>query len=493
MEGNVRTRTRLIRLLALLFAFALVAAACGDSDSDDGGGDDSSEAEAAETTDETEAPADDGDDADTTDAPADDGGDGSGEAMVADGEPIVIGLQNPEGDPAGSFPEYSQAIQAAAEYINAELGGLGGRPIEISLCTIAITPDDSQRCANELAAEGVELAISTLNFFGNHFPIYQGSDIPVIVGSPITIADFTSPGVYSIGAGGGCLGVHTGLVQFATQNIAEITGEPVTKVAVPWADTPPGVVCYADLEQKPLDVLAGSEPGTSELAGSMPDLEHIGVPILPASADVTPQATEVLDFEPDVIIFSAQGADCWTFVDALGRLGWTPDQIPLVLSGACTDFEAQAAAGELANGIYLTGTQNSLLSPPESLGPGQHLDNVTVYREKAPEYGLDESLLFTGFAGQGFSAMMAIYEIAATIDGDVTGQAISDAFAATDGTQPSFGNAPLDCAGAPAPYVAVCSSLISVSQWDGTQLNNVAEVVNGLGLVAGTELRPTPN
>ncbi|MEM9037937.1 MAG: ABC transporter substrate-binding protein [Actinomycetota bacterium] len=492
----MRSRTALMRLLALLFSFALLAAACGDSDDDDGGDTESG----GETT---EAPADDdgGDDgAETTEAPADDaggddaGGDDGGEAMVADGEPIRIGVQNPEGDPAGSFPEYSQAVQAAADYINAELGGLGGRPIELEICTMAITPDDSQRCANELSAGGVDLAISTLNFFGNHFPIYQGSNIPVIVGSPITIADFTSPGVFSIGAGGGCLGVHTGLVQFATQNIPEITGEPVTRVAVPWADTPPGVVCYADLEQKPLDVLAGTEPGASALAGSMPDLEHIGVPILPASPDVTPQATEVLDFDPDVIIFSAQGSDCWTFVDALARLGWTPQDIPLVLSGACTDFEAQAAAGDSAVGIYLTGTQNSLLSPPEALEAGtQHLDNVTTYREKAPAYGLAEDLLFTGFAGQGFSVMMAIYEIASAIDGDVTGEAIAAGFAATDGTQPSFGNAPLDCANAPAPYVAVCSSPISVSQWVGTQLNEITPLLSGIDLVAGTELRPTPN
>ncbi len=466
----MRTRTGLIRLLALLFAFALVAAACGDSDDDGEGGDEGTEAEAGEDApEETEAPADDDGDTAETEAP-DDGDEGDGaEEMVADVEPIRIGIQNPEGDPNGSFPEYSQAVRAATDYINTELGGLGGRPIELEVCTMAISPDDSQRCANELSAGGVELAVSTLNFFGNHFPIYQGSNIPVIVGTPITIADFTSPGVFSIGAGGGCLGVHTGLVQFATQNIPEITGEPVNRVAVPWADTPPGVVCYADLE-------------------------HIGVPVLPAQPDVTPQATEVLDFEPDVIIFSAQGSDCWTFVDALGRLGWTPDQIPLVLSGACIDFDAMAAAGDLAVGIYLTGTQNGLFTPLESLDPASdHARYVSTFLEKAPEYGMPEDLLFTGFSGQGFTVMMSIYEIAAAIDGEVTGDAIAAGFAATDGTEPSFANAPLDCANAPEPYVAVCSAPISVAQWDGTQLVPVVDFLNAIDLVAGTELRPTPN
>ena len=209
------------------------------------------------------------------------------------------------------------------------------------LCKSVVSPDDSQRCANELAADEVELAISTINFFGNNFSIYKGSNIPVIVGTPITIADFTSEGVYAIGAGGGCLGVHTGLIQFTTQELPKLTGNPVNKVSVPWADTPPGVVCYNDLEAKPLDVLNGTEPGDAALAGSMPDLTYIGVPVAPATPDITPQATEVLDFDPDAIIFSAQGADCWNLDNGLGRLGWTPDKIPMVLSGACIDFTAQ--------------------------------------------------------------------------------------------------------------------------------------------------------
>jgi branched-chain amino acid transport system substrate-binding protein len=401
-------------------------------------------------------------------------------------------VQNLEGDPNGSFPEYSLAIQAAADYVNAELGGLGGRPIEIVLCKSVVTPDDSQRCANELAADGVEMVISTINFFGNHFSIYKGSNIPVIVGTPITIGDFTSEGVYSIGAGGGCLGVHTGLVYFTTQELPKITGKPVNKVAVPWADTPPGVVCYNDLEKKPLNVLNGTVEGTSKLAGSMPDLTHIGVPVAPATPDVTPQATEVLAFEPDAIIFSAQGADCWNLVDGLGRLGWTPGEIPLVLSGACTDFTAMKAAGDLAKGIYLTGTENGVLSPLEGL-EGQALDNASTYQTKGKEYGLSDDDLFKGFAGQGFSVIMNIWEVTQTIDGDVTGAKISEALAATDGSNPAFGGSPLNCSGAPSPYVAVCSSPISVSQWDGEKLVLVQASLSGLDLVAGTELKPGPD
>jgi len=514
---------RISKVLAFLLALAVFAVSCGSDgvgDVVDSGDDTASDAvdAASDPVDDDEAMDDEAmdddamddeamdDDAMDDDAMDDDAMDDDAmddEAMAdgmamgeCSGEEIKIGFQNPEGDPNGSFPEYSAAAQAASEYINTELNGLGGRCIELEVCAMAITPDDSQRCANELSASGSELVVSSLNFFGNHFPILAGSGIPVIVGTPITIGDFTSPGVYAIGAGGGCFGVHTGLIQFVTQDIPGLEDIEVNRVGVPWADTPPGVVCYNDLEAKPLNVIRGTaQPATGKLAGSNPDLEFIGVPVLPAAADVTPQATQVLDFDPDVIIFSAQGADCWNFVDAMGRLGWTPDEIPLVLSGACTDFTAMEAAGDLAVGVYLTSTEKGVLNPLEGL-TGEWLEDATTYQTKSVEYGLSEDDSNKGFAGQGFVLMMNIWQAAADIHdggGEVTGESLNDWFANSDGSVSTFGGSPLDCAGAPQPYIAVCSAPITINKWDGTKLVpvNGGATVSGIDLVAGTELCPS--
>ncbi len=417
--------------------------------------------------------------------------------LAAEGEPVVIGFQNPEGDPAGSFPEYSLAAQAAVEYINTELGGFGadiqngvpGRPIQLEVCKMAIAPDDSQRCANELLAKNPFLIVSSLNFFGNQIPIYQAAGVPAIVGTPITVGDFTADGVYSIGGGGGCLGVHTGLVEFATTEF-----DDVQKVSVPWSDTPPGVVCYYDLESKPLDVLNGTVPGEGERAGSMPDLQHIGVPIKPATPDVTPQVTEVLGFDPDAIIFSAQGADCWNFVDGLGRLGWTPDSVPLVLSGACLDFEAMEAAGSLAEGIYFIGSGGTVTQDPANIENPRDKFETEIYQSKPLEYGLPQAELTKGFATQGWSVMMSVWEIGSQLTAageELTPETFEAAIAATD-NQHAFGSTPLSCSTAPAPYVAVCNSLVTATQWDGEALVPVRTRFTGLDLIAGTELRPGP-
>ena len=69
--------------------------------------------------------------------------------------------------------------------------GKAGRPIKLETCFMAINPADSQKCANELAGKKPFVVVSTLNFFGNQFPIYQQAGITVIVGTPITVADFT--------------------------------------------------------------------------------------------------------------------------------------------------------------------------------------------------------------------------------------------------------------------------------------------------------------
>ncbi len=428
-------------------------------------------------------------------------GDGAGQVQFAEncadakplkaaGDPVVIGFQNPEGDPAGSFPEYRVGAEAAVGYINNELGGIGadlvagkpGRPIKLEVCSMLITPTDSTKCANELAAKKPFMVFSSLNFFGNHFATYNAAKIPVIVGTPISPADFTSPGTYAIGGGGGCLGVHTGLIEFATN---DLKGQ---RVAVPWANTPPGVFCYNDLEKKPLNVLNGATPAKDNTAAlTQPKLVHIGVPILPGQADVTPQAQQVLDFKPDVIVFSAQGADCWTFVNALGKLGWTPAKIPLVLSGACIDDKAATAAGDLAKGIYFVGT--TPITQTANL-KGLLQEQSKLYLAKSDKYGAKDQKL-KGFATQGFLGMMNIW-----IQGNIAAkgnpatfnaQGLEDAFAKTVRSH-SWGGTPLECTGAGAPYISVCSSRVTTTQWNGAGYDVKRADYSGLYLIKGTAL-----
>jgi branched-chain amino acid transport system substrate-binding protein len=416
---------------------------------------------------------------------------GEAKPMKATGKPVVIGIMNPEGDPNGSFPEYTVMANAAADYINKELGGIGadyakgtpGRPLKLEICKMAISPLDSQKCANELAAKKPLVVYSTLNFFGNHFSILNDAKIPVVVGTPISPADFTTKGVYAIGGGGGCLGVHLGLIEFATNDVLKRKAN--TKIGVPWANTPPGVFCYHDLEKKPLNVLNGSNTkNTSKSAGKMPGMTHIGVPIKPGQADVTADAQKVLDFKPDAVVFSGQGADCWTLVNSMLKLGWTP-ATPLVLSGACIDLTTMRALGDKIKGVYTVGAASIL--DPDALKDPQMKREAILYNSKGKKYSKDKTSLEKGFGTQGFTGIMAIWQIANQLGSKLTGPALTKYIEGTTKFH-TFASTGLSCKKAVSPYIAVCNSTVSASRWNGKALKEVKANFTGLGLIAGTDL-----
>ncbi|MCZ7526653.1 MAG: ABC transporter substrate-binding protein [Acidimicrobiia bacterium] len=167
---RARQVRRRVPLVALLCVVALLVAACGD---DDGG-----EAEPGATT--TAA----GGDTTTTAAGA----------TKASGEPIVIGMINQEDTPAGSFPEIREAAQAAVEYVNQELGGVGGRPLALEVCATVGTPESAAQCANELVEKGVLLVAGGLDYGTEaSLPVLEQAGIPYIGGVPLLMPEFRSP------------------------------------------------------------------------------------------------------------------------------------------------------------------------------------------------------------------------------------------------------------------------------------------------------------
>ena len=107
-------RARPVAVVAALAACGLMAAACSSS-----GGSGSSSASSA-------APSSAGTQSASTTA-------NLGTAHPATGSPVVFGLLNLLSGPV-TFPEVSEAEQAAAAYANQYLGGIGGHPIKIVTC-----------------------------------------------------------------------------------------------------------------------------------------------------------------------------------------------------------------------------------------------------------------------------------------------------------------------------------------------------------------------
>lgn len=423
--------------------------------------------------------------------------------LKATGDAISIGLQNPEG-PVINFPEYRVAAEAAVEYINKELGGIGanpatgtpGRPLKLIVCKYnALVPAELPGCANTIAAKKPLLVFATLAFGDSHFPIYQAKKIPVIVGTPIFPADFTSPATFAIGGGGGCLGVHLGMVTYATQYL--LKGKTGGKIGVPWAKSAPGIFCYNDLEAKPLDVLAGKTlsgaaiTSSAKLKGTMPGLSYLGVPVITGKADVSAEVAQILAFKPDVMIYSNQGSECWTWMNEMIKQGWTPSSFPVVLSGACIDLETMAKLGNSIKGIYTIGSASIL--DPDALS-GQLKVEAQTYGTKMKKYSKDKKLNGTGFATQGFTGILNIWQFIEKAGGaSAQGANVIKAFKSSKNNH-AFGSTGISCQDAIKPYIAVCATLVSASQWTGTALKAVKGAQDFSGLVVvgkGDALRTT--
>ena len=414
--------------------------------------------------------------------------------LEAEGEPIRIGYVNHEGDPAGSFPENSAGVRAAVEFINNELGGVGGdpaegapgRPIELVTCFSAINPSEATSCANEVAAKRPFAVFAGLNFFGQPvYDVFKGADIPVFVGSAISVADFTSPDVTTIGAGGGCVGTNVGEVDYAVNHLE------ARNVMVVWADTPPGVVCFNDTQKKPLEVLSGDLTPTPDGVETVDGLEFDDVSFPPGTADLTSVATQALEDDPDAILMTVSGADCWNFVNALYAVGYNPDSGPaLILNNACSDPERIEQAGDQAVGTYFVGATN--FSAAE-LYDGLLRQEVDLYEANLDQYeGEDAPRAGLGYVG--FTSIMTLWQLMSEYATEVGVDAMvpQDFYDTVRATKDhhAFGGVPLDCANAAKPYVALCNTDVQVDQLTGDGHVLRTDPFSAVDLIAGTELDP---
>jgi len=97
--------------------------------------------------------------------------------------PIGIGWVNIEGGPAGS-PEATLGAQAAVTYVNTKLGGIGGRPLALKVCTIVSAEEEGQKCGQQLLNDPAVAVIAMGNVFigDRSFTSVIAGQKPLLVG-----------------------------------------------------------------------------------------------------------------------------------------------------------------------------------------------------------------------------------------------------------------------------------------------------------------------
>ncbi len=136
---------------------------------------------------------------------------------TADGEPIKIGMMNTDSGPATAFPELTKGAETGVRWINEELGGLDGHPIELVTCDVEFSGTGSQACGQMMVTEEVVAVMGGIDVFGDGIQVLEDNGIPLVGGVPVSFAAVESP--ISFQFSGGSWGQNLGLVHHITEEL----------------------------------------------------------------------------------------------------------------------------------------------------------------------------------------------------------------------------------------------------------------------------------
>ncbi|HVV08142.1 ABC transporter substrate-binding protein [Amycolatopsis sp.] len=228
----------------------------------------------------------------------------------ASGKPLRIFFFNEEGASAvASSPESFQAAQAAVDYVNKNLGGVHGRPLEITHCTTLGTPESVTNCANkavdakpDVVIKGVEVASATA------VPILAGAGLPYLTLNAGTPEELTNPDSFVLSAG------------FAAQMA------PVAQYAKEKGYKSVGAI-YTNVPS-----LSTALDGTVSKLFAQEGLTYVSSPVASTTGDLTPAYSALLAKNVDAVFVVTSAGQCAATLKARQSLA---DTHPLFMSSSC--------------------------------------------------------------------------------------------------------------------------------------------------------------
>ncbi len=284
----------------------------------------------------------------------------------AKGEPIVIGIYTPADNSTFTAPELIDGANAAVQYVNSKLAGLGGRPIQLESCKSDYTAPGLTVCANKLFQKnpliiipGPDAAALTVQ------SIFNDTKIPLIGGASFTPPEYTSPtrAVFN----GFSASLFPAMVHFAVDKLG---AKKLTALSV---DDPSNVIIKSIF----MDPIA--------TAKGLPKPDYVASPA--GSADLTTTFAAALQSKPDVLL--PFGLPCQAAFQAYRSLG---TQIPMVMPDNCADDVTLKTAGAQADGVYFVELYNGKQVAPKD-------KDVKLYTKMMKKYA--KGVVDTDFSRRG--------------------------------------------------------------------------------------------
>ena len=384
-----------------------------------------------------------------------------GTAGAASGDSIKVGYANDE----DFFPENTIGIEAARDYINKELGGAAGHPIEIVPCKVSVA-EDGAKCGTQFANDATISVVITGTILNGNKELYDSLNgkKPVIVGNGVTSDDFTTPAGQAFTAGSP--GVITGMGGYVASGLS-----PKPKSVAILAQNNAAGKAAADFLFKPVMDKAGIA------------YTFVGIDNTASASDVQAALKAVGADKADVLVPIITIQQCINVFDAMKALAITPI---VVTTGLCfgtpmTDHLKTIAGetGPVPNGWYFGGYGYSYFQPDLDSGMKTYIAKVQQYGKPAPNA---TTLEYTGFAGPEFSNLMTFDKFVNASKGTVDFATLDAAIRGFKGPM-MLQAGPLNCGkqvilGLPI-FVSVCASQMGIQQFKDGAWASIADGLNG--------------
>ncbi len=355
------------------------------------------------------------------------------EPTKATGKPIELGMINQENTPAGSYPELSQAVAAGTRFINEELGGVHGRPIEVDVCNTEFSAEGSTSCGQKYVEAKVPAVLGGIDVFGNGIETLADNGIPYIGGIPISFASVKSPNSFQWS--GGTWGAAVAFSWYAAEELH------AKKVSIVYGDF--GSITHsAEDAQRVLE--------SRKVAAQM-----VPYPIM--ATDISSALNAAAATKPDALLILAADTGCKAGFDGISSLGIE----------AATFYVGACAAPSIIDEAGPAKTNGAIFNVEGPVGRTPPNPDFVLYSAVIEKYG--NGLDPVGAGTVSFRSLMNLYMILDGIDGEITPKAITDALK-SQVDAPSFSGHPYTCDGKQYPGLpAMCSPQQVLAQMkDGT-------------------------
>ncbi len=362
------------------------------------------------------------------------------------GETIKIGYVNNEGG-AFTLPAFRTGGEVAIEAINAD-GGINGAQIEVVLCLSDATPEGAINCANELIEADVVLAYMGIEVASEAaIRLWNDAGIPYISSNSWGPTEKNNDQSFIL---------HAASAAYAVGPAKTFNELGIDHVAVILEDGPAGID-FIDNTVAPV------------LAHNNIRMERIIVD--PAAPDWAAAIAVAQSAGVGAIWGQLTEPGCIGMVGATIAVGYENP----VFAGSCSFFIE--VFGETAAGVY---TQGDLYFPDtREYAPADIQERLDVYSEQMTAAGYADQL--NSFAVAPYSAWFEMRPILESIDGEITAEAVTDAFT-NAGPTPGWLGPDLSCGGAPWPSeYSHCSAGIVVWQIGTRSDGSVGRVLIGDG------------